>query len=281
MNNFRLSWWLLSCILLACMPFTHIKAFDIQWGIPGYYDPFDPCAGPQTPGGTFLYDITYLPAPDGWYFDALEWQFSGENIYTKDGVQFRPPEDRWIFDYGGQLSGTLFIDVYYAYDKHTGDVCRHGAHLSASYLPSPNDPSTLDWVQVFVASYDKNGVPGGTPLVDPFYNDGTDGGPFYFSNLDNPSGFYEGFNNDLLIFGDTPGAPHWEEDAFSVSLELFLFLSYKDPLDDRHLYICDGISWGYFGVCVPAPSAASASSIFVLIVAFAITRSHFRKRNAQ
>jgi hypothetical protein len=262
--------WLVG-VVAVCLLTGNLYAFDnIYWGVPGVYDPYAPCPGPDTPGGTVLRELTYLPGPSTGILDAFLWQFSGPNRYTADGVEDRPPEEEWTFDVGGTLHGDLCIDIYEAYDRHHGydadghmvwdpggDWCRHGAHLSASYLRDPLlDPVNLAWVQVFVASYDKHGVPAGTPLADPFFNDGTDDAPFYFCDLDDPLDFYRGDNLGAdLIFGDTPGASHLESEPFHVSLNLYLFLSAVDPLDPHHLFIYDGISWGYEGVCVPAPAA--------------------------
>jgi hypothetical protein len=265
------------------------QAFSsIVWGFPGLYDPEDPCPGPDTPGGTTLRDIHYLLAPSDAFIGALEWQFSGENRYTATATHYRPPGERWSFDWGGPLFGTLFIDEYTAYDDHhgfnaddeivwdpDGDWCRHGAHLSASYIRDPQlDPLDLDWVQVFVASYDKHGVPAGTPLADPFYNDGTDDGPFYFSNEDDPTDFYRGANLFAdWIFGDTPGSSHLESTAYHVSLDLQLFLASRDPLNPRHVFIHDGISWGYEGICIPAPA-----SLTIALIGLGLIRALRRRR---
>jgi hypothetical protein len=273
MKSWRASRGLPVVVVVVCLLTGNLYAFaNIFWGLPGSYEPYAPCPGPDTPGGTTLYDLIYLPGPGPEIIDAFVWQFSGPERYTAGGTEWRPPEERWTFDAGGQLQGNFFIDIYEAYDRHhgfdaDGDIvwdpggawCRHGAHLSVSYVRDPLlDPVSLAWVQVFVASYDMHGVPAGTPLADPFFNDGTDDAPFYFSNLDDPLDFYAGDN--LLgadyIFGDTPGASHREANPFSVSLDLYLFLSAVDPQDPYHVYIYDGISWGYAGVCVvPGPAA--------------------------
>ncbi len=259
--------------LLVCLSANSVDAFhSISVGIPGVIDPYAPCPGPDTPGGTTLYPIEYLPIPGPGVFYALEWQFSGEQRYTPSGTESRPPEQRWSFDLGGPLNGDLLIDLYYAYDQHhnfgandeivwdpDGDWCRHGAHLSASYVRDPvSDPplDLLEWVQILVAPVDWHGVPPGTPLVDPFYNDGTDDAPFYFSNLDDPLDYYLGENLFAdIIFGDTPGVSHPEADTFSWNLDLYLFLASRDPLDPYHVFIHDGIFWGYEGVCVPVPAS--------------------------
>lgn len=280
MKSLRIHRCLCVAALTIGLTTASASAFStIVWGTPGVYDPFDPCPGPDTPGGTSVRPLAYLPMPGASFIEALEWQFSGPNRYTADGVKYRPPEERWTFDWGGPLYGALFIDIYDAYDRHhgfdaggnivwdsAGDWCRHGVHLSASYARDPtHDPplELLDWVQVFVASYDKHGVPAGTPLVDPFFDDGTDDAPMYFSNLDDPHDFYLGANPLAdLIFGDTPGASHLETGSFYVSLDLELFLASRDPFDPHHLFIHDGISWGYEGYCtIPAP----ASVVLVLI----------------
>ncbi|MBN1456824.1 MAG: PEP-CTERM sorting domain-containing protein [Sedimentisphaerales bacterium] len=243
-------------VLIICLLSSSASAFiSVLTGFPGTYIPYDDCGG-VTPGGTALKDMWILP-PDpleGWVIEAFEWQFSGPNIYTDHGIDYRPEDERWSFTWGDPLNGTLYIDKYEAYDKHSGADCRHGAHLSVSYYRDPSDPWYLDWAQVFIASYDKHGVPAGTPIADPFYNDGTDDAPFYFSNLDDPLDFYDGWQPDAdLIFGDTPGASHLEVNPFSVSLSLNLYLTSIDPLDPYHVILHDGISWGYDGVCVPEP----------------------------
>ena len=266
-KTFRIA---LSAVLALCLSAASANAFSWHWGNPGTYETFDPCAGPQTPGGTWLDPIAYHVECAQWYITALEWQFSGPNRYTKKGTEFRPEAERWSFAKGDPLDGDLYIDIYSAYDDHhtfdakgnvvldsDGPYCRHGAHLSASYVLGPSDPANLDWVQVFVASYDKHGVPARTPIADPFYNDGTDDAPYYFNEADSPYDFYDGSNWPLwpdLIFGDTPGASHLEQLPFSVDVDFYLFLASEDPANPRQVTIHDGIAWGYKGVCVPEPA---------------------------
>jgi len=235
---------------------------------------FDPCTG-VTPGGTSLAiggDVGYWPAesyPD--VIVALQWQFGTTTIHLGNGATGeRDQEDIWTFQWGDadDLNGTLTIDHYKAYDTHKGAECRHGAEFSCHYMPAANDPENLAWVQVFEASYNKLGIPAGTSIVDPFPNDGTDDAPFYFSDKDDPKKFYypDTVPEGALIFGDTPGASHWEKDSYSVWLRLNLFLASWDDATPHDLTIHDGIRWGYDGECVPAPMSLVLGVIGLALV---------------
>lgn len=220
----------------------------------------DADCGGVTPGETTLPMIGHMGYwPAGMRdqaIDALEWQFGTTTIHLDKGqTAQRDPEDVWTFSWGDNLNGTLTVDHYKAYDKHRDGICGHGAEFSCHYVPADTDPDNLNWVQVFEASYDKEGIPAGTSIVDPFQNDGTDDAPFYFSNLDDPKRYYypKVIPADSIIFGDTPIAEHYEDTAWSGWLRLNLFLASWDTATPHELTIHDGVRWGYDAECVPVP----------------------------
>jgi len=242
------------------------------------------CTG-VTPGGTTLPmggDVGYWPVNTlTGVIGALQWQFGTTTIHTGNGgTAQRDADDVWTFQWGSNLNGTLTVDHYKAYDKHTGIYCRHGAEFSCHYVPHEDDPENLSWVQVFTASYDKLGISSGTMIVDPFPNNGTDDAPFYFNEQHDPMDFYypptapEG----ALIFGDTPGASHVEAEPFSVWLRLNLFLASWDDATPHALKIHDGIRWGYDGVCVPAPMSVILGAIGLAMV-YRLRRRESERKN--
>lgn len=223
-------------------------AIDLWYTATGTFKDFDKCEG-VTPGGTWLKDITKISM-----YNQPSWLFKTLTDTFWDPFN---PGDSWSFEKGDQLYGDLYVSHYVAYDDHYGDYCRHGAQMSCYYDRVFTDPENLDWVQIFVASYPRGPYPPGTPIVDPIDGPYHDDKPFYFKDGANREDFYYGTPPaDMLIFGDTPGAAHLEVNPFTVDVGFYLFLTSWETADPTHLYIHDGIYWGYDGYCaVPAPGA--------------------------
>ena len=233
---------------------------------------YDACDG-VTDGGTTAKEITYI-SPLDFNFDPYSW-------ILIDALEKRYGESGWTFDFGQRLGGDITISHYKAYDVHydydeehkkfytqDGSYCEHGIQMCAYYERVDDvDPLNLDWIQVFTASYNKDGYPAGIPVVDPVPS-GDDGKPYYFSDDMDRTQYYYGTPPEEAdtFFGDQPHAGHLEADPFSVEVSFSLFLTSVDPLDSKHIYIHDGLWWGYEGICVPEPlSIVLLGSGFFLI----------------
>ncbi|MBN2446052.1 MAG: PEP-CTERM sorting domain-containing protein [Phycisphaerae bacterium] len=174
----------------------------------------------------------------------------------------------WTFKYDkwGSLNGTLNIDVYESlfYSNHSS-----GAHIQARYNRGENDPLNLRWVQFVTPEnpfdpdqlYDVNtGLPvsnGPIPpanggFIDPYPNDGTDGGPFYWhgGEIGDYSFGADSFGAYDLKFVDWPRGFHPPVSSDGMQFQLYL-TSWDGGTTVNFL---DGIGWGWHGACVPEPA---------------------------
>lgn len=175
----------------------------------------------------------------------------------------------WTFNYDTWLtaSGTLYIDVYKSvfYSNHSS-----GAHFQARYVKGSGDPSTLRWVQYVDPDkpfdpdqlYNVNtGLPGSNgPIapanggfIDPYPNDGTDGGPFYWhgGEISSYTSGADSFGGYDLKFVDHPRVFHPPTSTNGMDFELYL-VSWDGA---KTVNFLGGIQWGFEGACaVPEPA---------------------------
>jgi hypothetical protein len=187
----------------------------------------------------------------------------------------------WSYSWSGtSLLGTLAIDHYAAAHKEEGALCYHSASLAARYIPASGE-TAIDWVQLFKASYSKtttNGyLPPNTWTVDPWPNDGTDGGPFYFSNKDNPYSYYTGSGGTnsqtagTKYFGDSPYFRRLEVNPHTEEVNFYLLLCSADTAS-KTVVLYDAIQWGYDGTCIPEPTTSTLLGLGTLALVMARKR---------
>jgi len=186
----------------------------------------------------------------------------------------------WTFNYNtwGTANGTLHIDIYESlfYSNHSS-----GAIFQARYIKGQNDPSDLRWVQHVNPEnpfdpdeeFDENTgrpvsngpiQPADGGFIDPYPNDGTDGGPFYWHGGeigDYTSGSDE-FGSYDLKFEDSPQGFHPPVSSDGMAFELYLVSWDADKTVD----FLEGVQWGWQGACVPAPGAILLGGIGVCLV---------------
>lgn len=175
----------------------------------------------------------------------------------------------WTFNYDtwATANGTIYIDVYKSvfYSNHSSGVDFH-----VRYVKGTGDPANLRWVQYVSPSspfdpdqsYDVNTgqpIPGGngpTPpanggFIDPYPNDGADGGPFYWhgGEIASHTNGNNAFGNFDLEFIDHPRTFHPPISSNGMSFELYL-VSWDGATTVNYL---TGIQWGFEGACVPEP----------------------------
>ncbi len=255
---------------------------------------YDPCTGVTT-GGTTLPDGGQVlhwedPGDVGGVIDALKWQFGTDVIHGyKDGASTTTPRDPskiWSFGLGSAVAGDLYIDQYLAIDSDgvqpgTGKAypgyCFHGATLKAHFDKNADSPAHLGWVQLIMTDHPQPGIPSGAAMyVDPFPNDGTDDGPFYWNGTDHPIDI-----STYNLFSDTSSRSHWEEWNWSGHWRANLFLVSWDEATPRKLTIRDGIQWAWDGECVPEPSAVAVLIVGGACLVLLAARSRGRQVRAR
>lgn len=241
----------------------------------GNYRPSDPCGG-VTPGETSLLDLQYLPRQNAFTNDFLA------ALYTQHSVDTSNEEYTLIYQYSvaeASLAGTLLIDWYKAFDEHSSAYCYHGAEIVAYYDYAPGEETLgLDWVQL----YDESGGSVHSPYdytVDGF---GDQSPAYYEPGLYpwTPAGYTLQSERDMA-WSDRPHDRHLEEEAWSGSVEFYLFLAafgdiYPDPNSRnvfyRNVTIYDGIVWGYYGYCYLVPEPATAGLFLIGLVGVCFRR---------
>jgi hypothetical protein len=120
-----------------------------------------------------------------------------------------------------------------------------GAHLDATYNPLASDNiDRFRWVQIISTNVPQPGAT--SPYVDPWGNPPEDNLPFYWMEGEHdPNNFVDYPSRSCPC----PGYTWWHA-------ELYLTDWYKVPGDpkDNHLFICEGIRWGFDITCVPEPA---------------------------
>ncbi len=192
----------------------------------------------------------------------------------------------WTFDYSSKwrntATGNLTIDRYEAIAPANR---QGGAVLQTRYTKGTADPTmNLQWIQLVTPiggafdpdqTYNPNtGVPGvngpinpaNGAFIDPYPNDGSDGGPFYW-NSDEIGGYTSSGDNfgtfDLKFFDRPRRTLPVGGTMRGYTFELYLVN--WDGNSSGHVEFLDGIQWGF--VVVPAPSTiglAAFGSIFAL-----------------
>lgn len=183
----------------------------------------------------------------------------------------------WTFNYNtntwGTANGTLFVDIYESvfYSNHSS-----GAHLQARYVKGSGDPTNLRWIQYVDPEnpfdpdqlYDpstglpvSNGpiAPADGGFIDPYTNDGTDGGPFYWhgGEIGNYTSASDAFGSFDLKFDDNPRVFHPPVSSNGMAFELYL-VSWNGI---KTVDFLGGIEWGFEGECVPDPASLTLSLI--------------------
>jgi hypothetical protein len=146
----------------------------------------------------------------------------------------------WTAVAGGALAGSLTINSYKARDYGTP---RGGADMNATYAPAVAEAGmSFAWIQI----YTDNAGAGGAQRrhIDPFPNDGTDAGPFYYADTD-PGGIVN------LVFDDHPSDPV-STVPFNRTVQFETYLSTFNK-DTKVATIYDGYSWGYTIAATPEP----------------------------
>lgn len=184
----------------------------------------------------------------------------------------------WTFDYATKwksVGGTLTIDSYKARAPFQAFA---GAELTARYNRAVGDPTNLRWIQLVIpkqpfdpdATYNANTgelvnagpIAAATgPFIDPYPNDGADGGPFYWHGGE-IAGHTGGANFDLR-FRDFPQVPVTMTKANGLNFQLYLV----EWDGATNVYFLDAINWGFRGRWVPTPGAASLATIGMTLIA--------------
>jgi hypothetical protein len=168
----------------------------------------------------------------------------------------------WTAATGAALAGTLTINTYKARDDGNP---RGGADMTATYVPAEAEAAmSFAWIQV----YTDNAGPGGAlrKHIDPWPNDGTDKGPFYY-NSD------EGIVN--LVFDDHP----WDNVSSIPFNRTVTFETYLSTFDSntKVATIHDGYSWGYTITAIPEPGSLVGVACMLASVLAIRTRRQLRR----
>jgi hypothetical protein len=180
----------------------------------------------------------------------------------------------WTFDYTTKwqntATGNLTIDLYMA--RALGNAFG-GAALQARYNKGANDPNmNLQWIQLVkpigipfdpdqIFSINTGAtISNGTiaaangEFIDPWPNDGTDGGPFYWNSGEFAANTNsaDNFGNFSLKFSDRPQTA-LPPGIAKTGMLFELYLVNWDGRNQGRVEFLDGIQWGY--ELVPTPGA--------------------------
>ncbi len=245
-----------SWLLLSAAP--ALAAIQIHQVPTDQWQSHEDCGG-VTPGGTDILGGGFVRALD---LSGSEMQ----QIWQDINGQF---DSAWSYTMGPSLGGDLYIERYYAFDRHVGAKCLHGAEFKARFanVTAP-EGTVVDWFQLFKLggqAQSPNGYPPGPGwIIDPAKDvwidmngngiedpgERQDRAPFYWNQNEVP---------DRKILSDAPQQPHPESTPWEGSMTFYLFLATWDgnytPGQYPHtITIHDGIAWGFSGVClVPEP----------------------------
>lgn len=186
----------------------------------------------------------------------------------------------WTFDYTTKwqntATGNLTIDLYMA--RALGNAFG-GAALQARYNKGANDPNmNLQWIQLVkpigipfdpdqIFSINTGAtISNGTiaaangEFIDPWPNDGTDGGPFYWNSGEFAANTNsaDNFGNFSLKFSDRPQTA-LPPGIAKTGMLFELYLVNWDGRNQGRVEFLDGIQWGY--ELVPTPGATSLAAV--------------------
>ena len=220
------------------------------------------------PGDAHHTHESFCPHGDGWSHLAPDPVENDDEFFLLGGVSQEARDELadgdtdfpgWAFDYDtkwGSANGTLNIDVYesYFWAEHNS-----GGRLQGRYNKVAGDPDNLRWIQYAVPEqpFDPDGdgpiPPADGGLIDPYPNDGTDGGPFYLNSdeIGDYTGGADGFGPYDLKFYDAAHLPHPPTSSNGACFELYL-VSWDG---NNTVNFLDGIQWGFHGECVPEPAS--------------------------
>lgn len=185
----------------------------------------------------------------------------------------------WTFDYTTKwqntATGNLTIDLYMA--RALGNAFG-GAALQARYNKGANDPNmNLQWIQLVKpigipfdpdqifnihtgATVSNGTIPAANgEFIDPWPNDGTDGGPFYWHSgeIAGYTNSADNFGNFSLKFSDRP-ATALPPGVPKTGMLFELYLVNWDGRNQGRVEFLDGIQWGYELVPTPGTTALAA-----------------------
>jgi len=192
-------------------------------------------------------------------------------------------------------NGTLTIDTYKA---TVPELAFGGAELTARYNAGAGDAGfELQWIQLVYpthpfdpdATFNVNtaapGANGPIPpadgmFIDPYPNDGTDTGPFYWNETEwgphtNGNNAFGAFD---LEFRDFPQLPVRVGDLAPTGLTFELYLVEWD-LNNDNIFFLDGIQWGFTAVPEPSTLVLAGMSL-AMVLCVGLRRKRSRERLA-